>query len=261
MLADFRAWLTDLTVAPAPIAEPPAVGLHSLVAQFTALRHEVNLQTKAARTSIEQNGEVLRQLEAAVEELRERPAAEDDEAAPLLKALVDVYDNLALALRQVEKQRGAIDEPLGEWMVGTDMPEFLKAVEAGPPDLRPGVLRRLVGRFAARPFKTDPEVQAACKEIQSRHERTVDAARLVRSSFDGLIAGYRMSLARVDRAIEHAGLEVLATEGEPFDPELMEVVEVVGDAGHPAGEVIEEVRRGYLRGEVVFRYAQVKVAR
>ena len=70
-----------------------------------------------------------------------------------------------------------------------------------------------------------------------------------------------MSVARVDRAIDQAGLEVIAAEGEPFDPELMEAVEVAGDTGRPAGEVVEEIRRGYLRGDTVFRYAQVKVAR
>ena len=70
-----------------------------------------------------------------------------------------------------------------------------------------------------------------------------------------------MSLARVDRAIEQAGLEVIPAAGEPFDPERMEVVEVAGGTGRAAGEVIEEVRRGYLRGDAVFRYAQVKVAR
>jgi molecular chaperone GrpE (heat shock protein) len=40
----------------------------------------------------------------------------------------------------------------------------------------------------------------------------------------------------------------------------MEVVEVVPDGGR-AGQVVEEVRRGYLWRGRVFRYAQVKVAR
>src|SRR5262245_40038567 len=119
ILADFRTWLTDLTAVPPPAAELPAVDLHTLVAQFTALRHEVNLQTRASRTSVEQTGEALKQLEETFAELRERPDAGDDEAGPLLKALVDVYDNLALALRQVERQRAAIDQPLAEWVEGT----------------------------------------------------------------------------------------------------------------------------------------------
>jgi molecular chaperone GrpE len=258
VLADFRTWLTDLAAAPPVIDEPPAVDLHTLVAQFTALRHEVNLQTKAARTSLEQNADALKQLEEAVEELRDRPADEDDEGAPLLKALIDVYDNLALALRQVEKQRDSIDGPLAELVEGTRFPEVQDAV--GTLAIRPGFWWRLFGASAA-PAIRNPELDTALKEIEARHQRTAEAARLVRSSFDGLVAGYRMSLARVDRAVEQAGLEVIPAAGEPFDPERMEVVEVVGDTGRPAGEVIAEVRRGYLRGDVVFRYAQVKVAR
>jgi molecular chaperone GrpE len=41
----------------------------------------------------------------------------------------------------------------------------------------------------------------------------------------------------------------------------MEVVEAVSETGRPAGEVIEELRRGYLWRGRVFRYAQVRVAR
>jgi molecular chaperone GrpE (heat shock protein) len=36
---------------------------------------------------------------------------------------------------------------------------------------------------------------------------------------------------------------------------------VVSGSGQPSGEVIDEVRRGYLRGERVFRFAQVRVAK
>src|SRR5215211_4735558 len=42
VLADCRAWLGELTGPPhpaAPAPDPPAVDLHTLVAQFTALRH------------------------------------------------------------------------------------------------------------------------------------------------------------------------------------------------------------------------------
>jgi molecular chaperone GrpE len=231
-----------------------------LVAQFTALRHEVNLQTKAARTSIEQTGEALKHLEGMVAELRERPTEPEDESGPLLKALVDVYDNLALALRQVEKQRGTIDRPLDEWVEATSFPEMVKMIEGEPIPIRPGFWWRIFGASVPRP-SPPPELKAALAEIKARRQRATDAAKLARSSFDGLIAGYRMSLARVDRAIEQAGLETIATVGESFDPELMEVVEVVGDSGRPAGEVLEEVRRGYFREDVVYRYAQVKVAR
>lgn len=260
MLADLRVWLTDVAAVPSPATEPPAVDLHTLVAQFTALRHEVNLQTKASRTSMEQNAAALKQLESTVDELRDRPEAAEDEAGPLLKGIVDVYDNLVLALRQAEKQRKAIDEPLDEWTAGAEVPDFSAMIEAGAPNLRPGFWWRLFGASVPQ-LQRRPEIQTVLDQIKARQQRTTEAAKLVRSSFDGLIAGYRMSLARIDRIIAQSGLEPIAVVGEAFDPELMEVVEVAGNTGRPANEVVEEVRRGYLRGEVVFRYAQVKVAR
>ena len=70
-----------------------------------------------------------------------------------------------------------------------------------------------------------------------------------------------MSLQRLERALQHHGLEAIPCVGRPFDPERMEVLEVVADTGRPANEVLDEVRRGYLWNGRVFRYAQVRVAR
>jgi molecular chaperone GrpE len=256
ILADFRAWLGDLAALPPPAEPPPAVDLHTLVGQFTALRHEVNLQTRSARTSIEQSGEAIGELREALEELRERPVSEDALDA-LLKVVTDVYDNLALALRQVEKQRETIEEPLADLSEGTKLPDLLAGMES---DVRPGFWGRLRGASATRPLR-NPAIDTILKEAEARRQRTAEAAKLIRSSLDGLITGYRMSLARVDRVLEQYELQPIATVGETFDPELMEVVEVVGGSGRAAGEVLEEVRRGYMRGDVVFRYAQVRVAR
>ena len=70
-----------------------------------------------------------------------------------------------------------------------------------------------------------------------------------------------MSLQRIERALRQHGLEVIPAEGETFDPERMEVVEAVRDSGRPAGEVVAEVRRGYLLNGRVFRFSQVRVAK
>ncbi len=60
-----------LTTSPA--AEQ--IDLHTLVGQFIALRHDVNLQTKATRVQQELNTESLRQLGQAVDTLRQTQAA------------------------------------------------------------------------------------------------------------------------------------------------------------------------------------------
>src|SRR5437899_2689750 len=69
LLADFRIRLEQAASAPAAAAinqEPSEpIDLHTLLAQFIALRHEVNLQTRATRAQQEQNAETLDQLRAA----------------------------------------------------------------------------------------------------------------------------------------------------------------------------------------------------
>src|SRR5579872_6271144 len=105
VLAEFRGWLSALAQAPAvaapPETEPP--DLHTLLAQFTALRHEVNLQTKATRTQQEQNNETLRQLSEALATLERahhdaeeaRQADAEERLQPLLKALIELHDAVA----------------------------------------------------------------------------------------------------------------------------------------------------------------------
>ena len=111
VLADFRAWLREAAAPPPAAPDAEAIDLHTLLAQFTALRHEVHLQTRAARAQQEQGAEALRQLGEAVAASQQsrlgEEQARDEALRPLLKALVDVYDNLALAEREVRRAEGS----------------------------------------------------------------------------------------------------------------------------------------------------------
>ena len=106
VLADFRGWLEAIgdDRGDEPVGPSEPMDLYTLVAQFTALRHEVNLQTKATRTAVEQTAEALK--------LASQPkAADPDEVArPLVKTLIDVADALQIGLRQAEKTRAAVRE-------------------------------------------------------------------------------------------------------------------------------------------------------
>src|SRR5262245_35381825 len=115
VLSDFRSWLRQAADAERPAAPPgdsaPAepIDLHTLLAQFTAVRHEVNLQTKASRAQQEQNTELLSQLTEALDALQQAQEkageadqqTEDEKLRPLFKTLVDLYDALALAQREL----------------------------------------------------------------------------------------------------------------------------------------------------------------
>jgi molecular chaperone GrpE len=98
ILADFRGWLTDLASSGCASPEQPRhepVDLFTLVSQFTALRHEVNMQTRAARAAVEQNAEVLKQIS--------EPDNNSAALRPIAKGLIDIADALSLSLQHLEK--------------------------------------------------------------------------------------------------------------------------------------------------------------
>lgn len=236
VLADFGRWLASETnaAAPQPQQANETVDLHTLLGQFTAVRHEVNLQTRAARAQQEQNAETLRQLTAALDALRQgqsrgeqaRRQVVEEAIRPLLKTLIELHDALSIAGREVQR--------IGEALT----------VEETPTTAPPRSFWMNVFRPSPPPLPSSPS--------PPQRERQMLAS---------LTAGYTMSLQRVERALQQHGLEAIAALGQRFDPELMEVVEAVVDSGRPAGEVIDEARRGYLWNGRVFRYAQVRVAK
>jgi molecular chaperone GrpE len=285
VLADFRSWLQQMATQPPLATNAPAVAdvqpgeevepldLHTLLAQFVAVRHEVNLQTKAVRAQQGQNAEALHQLERALETLQATQAAarqadrqaQDEVLRPLLKTLVDSHDALALAAREVQRVQDVA------------LPLLTQATAAAEPATAPPLPP---SRAAPRPFwgrwfsgrGEHPETSAHESVTTARQHRdsaawwerqrqVQEAGEQVVHLLDSVITGYTMSLRRMERTLQQYGLEAIPCVGRPFDPELMEVVEVVTDPGRPSAEVTDEVRRGYLWQGRVFRYAQVRVAR
>ncbi len=221
------------------------------------------MQTKAVRAQQEQNADTLRLLQETVAALERRPEeAPDDEAQrPLLKTLVDLHDALSLAEREVRRAQKAVLPALAELAKAASTNGDLAApVVAEPP--APGW---------ARWFGRAPQVVAAAEgaaalrlqieQLRQDRDQASRHAGEAKRVLDSVCTGYQMSVQRVERALQQHGLEHIVCVGERFDPELMEVVEAVADSGRPPGEVIDEVRRGYIWEDRVFRYAQVRVAR
>ncbi len=256
VLADFRSWLYQAAAVAAETtdraAAPAAVDLHTLLSQFIALRHEVNLQTRAARAQQEQNGEALRRLGQAVEALEQSeeealgaiPNTQEEILRPLLKTLVDVADALDLARRKMLQAQQAVWPLLEE--IKTPVPPAASGTEAA------------AGSWWARWFGSRPEATSSPRGQPHPGE---EAAKQVRHLLDSLIRGYTMSLQRIERVLEQYSLERINCVGQPFDPERMEVMDVVDETGRPSGEVVEEIRRGYLWRGRVFRFALVRVAK
>ena len=260
-LGEFRVWLTQLAAAsPDPVDLPrETVDLHTLVAQFTALRQEVNLQTRAVRTQQEQSAEVLKQygdamtaLEEAAEQVADAQRSEAEAAIkPLLKSLIEVADTQALAAKEVHRVLASVTETL----------EQAKNADTGakttPPRLP--LLARLFG--AGHVLARQQEVIGRLESRLKSDDLSNDAAERIRGRIEAAASGLAMGLQRIERAMRQHGLEPIPAAGRPFDPEQMEVIDIVAESGRPAGEVIEELRRGYLWNGTVFRFAQVRVAK
>lgn len=256
ILADFRGWLMETPEL--PTAEPaPALDVATVVQQFTALRQEVNLQTKSSRAQLEQNAAALAALEEALAALKRQPQddrnSQDEALRPLLKTLIDAHDALALAQREVRRMLENAPE---------DAPAETRIAPAPPAiKLRLPYWSRWFGLDASIDAQLAPLFAWAKAQSSAPGLPADESGARHRQALDALLVGYTMSLQRLERAFDQHDLEAIACVGEPFDPETMEVAEVVHEEGRDSTEVIQEIRRGYFWRGKLFRYAQVRVAK
>jgi molecular chaperone GrpE len=275
ILSEFRLWLVNLSQAPSPPPPPDFVDLQTLVGQFTALRQEVNLQTRAVRTQQEQNAETLRQNAALVQALERADAKQneqlDDNRAreqdsllrPLLKALVEIADSQILAIRELSRVVDKVDTlltaPCAE--SGAEVVRTGNHLLPYPPAM--GFWARLTGTAQLAEYQRQLAAQSANTVSHDMSTSLIaeETISQIRGILNSALAGLQLGLQRMERVMVEYQLQPILSVGEAFDPERMEVVEVVSDSGRRTSEVIEELRRGYIWKGKVFRFAQVRVAK
>src|SRR5262249_50744157 len=126
MLARFRDWLrearteleeTNHELAPTD-AEVHEVGLYQLVEEFTALRHELKLETKSSRILQEQTQSAVAALGQATEQSRAVEPKEAQAAGAagksLAEALADLDEALDRGRTEIERARRRIVDESGK---------------------------------------------------------------------------------------------------------------------------------------------------
>ena len=78
---------------------------------------------------------------------------------------------------------------------------------------------------------------------------------------DGVVEGYELAIGRFDRLLSRFDVRRVRTVGQPFDSRVMHAVEARRVAGAGDGEVVEELRSGFVRHDDVLRLADVAVNR
>jgi molecular chaperone GrpE len=79
--------------------------------------------------------------------------------------------------------------------------------------------------------------------------------------FDALFEGVRATAQLFDSKMQSLGLVRIQSEGEPFNPELHEAVEIVAVTPDLDNRVIQEYQAGYRFGERLIRPARVRVGK
>jgi molecular chaperone GrpE len=261
---------------PFPVDVPPTIDLATLLGHFVALRQEINLQTRAVRTQQEQTGEIVGNVQQALDlAQRSQTRAEqaerqnqDEKLRPLLGTLADLYDSLSTAATQIRRVTTGVLPRLQQ---------MHEEAEDDPPEVFSTTgerARSFWSRWILSPSADDAlranEEQARIAQEKLRHEReerrrraeaSAEARDAVEDALSALLSGYTMNLERIERSLRKYNLEPIQALGTPFDPETMESLDGVAGTGRPHNEVVEEVQRGYTLNGKVFRYARVRVAR
>ncbi|MBM3192759.1 MAG: nucleotide exchange factor GrpE [Chlamydiae bacterium] len=73
--------------------------------------------------------------------------------------------------------------------------------------------------------------------------------------------GFKMIANQFKEVLEHHGIRTYESLGKQFDPHFHEGVETIETEDQKDGSIIEEVVKGYKRGERILRVAKVKVAK
>lgn len=253
LLARFRQWLDETrdeaerldaseaglepAQADAPQADVPDVGLRRLVEEFTALRHEVKLQTKGTRGLQEQAEGLLAGLQQAIDQFRSIGPREDDAALAACRPLIEALADLDEALDRGRDGAGKARERLAADPLAARLDAYLAR--------QSWFRRRLVRSYH----------QEVCALVTG-HEEGPRAAL-----FAALIEGYDLIHARLRRTLASEQIRRIDCIGQPVDPERMSVVALIDAPDQPPGTVVEEVRRGYTWRGRVFRFAEVRAVR
>jgi molecular chaperone GrpE (heat shock protein) len=252
-LAAIEGWLETLSQQVESLPAGSLTGVEQQASAagqaLTALEKQIN---RAGRELFKANAlseAQGRQLADAIELLQAREARREAEVASLrgekvatqtaarlevVQALLPTLDGLDEALRSGRQLLARLAQVDSALTTGTSTPA-----------------RTFLGRlFAASP--SSPGMLSP--------EQRAEVA--LREGVGAWLEGLGFVRGRLLDVLMAEGVMPIETEGQPFDPQRHVALEAVpAGEGVPPGTVAVELRRGYLAGDRVLRYAEVAVAK
>ncbi len=173
------------------------------------------------------------------------PELQDDEASGRGEALADATGAAAEeagALADALKEKEALQERL--LRTAAEFDNYRKRVDRD---------RRDLAEFAAADVLNEllPIVDDLERALQAPVDGGVDSYR----------RGVELILRQMLDLLRRRGVTPIETAGTDFDPNFHQAVMHEVSSEHREGEVMQELRRGYMLGDRLLRPAMVKVAK
>lgn len=181
------------------------------------------------------------------------PAATGNAAAPAAPAdAAAAPATPSLTPAEIEKLKSEAAQA-AEWKdkclrVAADLDNFRKRAAREKIETSKYATQQLLGRL----LPTIDHFEAALQHV--------DPAAGV-PAIQSLVDGLKMTLGQLHTVLREAGVEVVNAEGQHFDPQLHEAVQHLESADHPAGKVIQQLRKGYKLSDRLLRPATVVVSK
>ncbi len=196
----------------------------------------------------------------------------EEAAEPMTDAFEINLDQMQLDSEAVERELEEMRVKLKESEMRRD--EAMKASEEYADRFRKAQLQlraeteevraRMQRTFEQRLELARGDVVAGLLDSLDNLQRAVGAAEAVTeqgAAFDALRDGVRATAEMFEIQLKKLGLQAVPSEGDPFNPEIHEAVELAVVPKEQDNLVLAELQRGYKFGERLLRPARVKVGR
>jgi molecular chaperone GrpE len=185
-------------------------------------------------------------LPTAEDEILSTSASEQSSDAEPAMDTVNAPDALTHLAAETESLRLQVEERTNQCVrIAADFDNFRKRTEREKGEIELRVKRDAIS--ALLPVIDSFEMSRT--QIKPQTDQEVN----IHKSYQGVYKQLVDCLKKI-------GVSPMRVEGQPFDPNFHEAMMREPTNEHPEGTVIEDLRRGYLLGELVLRHAMVKVA-
>lgn len=183
--------------------------------------------------------------------------AENAEQSPATDS-PDEIESLKAKLKEVEEKRGEAERKLSE-----HADRFRKAQEHLKTETEE--MRARLNRVAEQKLEVARgDLVAGLLDTLDNLKRAVAAAETSQHSeadFDALLEGIKATANLFESKMQELGLTAVESEGQDFNPEIHEAVEIVPVEADQDNKVIAEYQTGYKFGDRLLRPARVRVGR